>query len=410
MLTHRCYLATKTSRHPRSRIACSASIRLCRFRSTLVDDQPLRILFCGSDEFSITCLNALDVYSKSTSSNIASINVATKTDKRTGRGLKVVKSPPIKHAAEQLGLPVHQFDTFRGWHLPKESSSNTSYINMVIAVSFGLLVPPRILGACRFGGLNVHPSMLPDLKGSAPIEHAIINGYRRTGVTVQTLHPSKFDEGQILAQTPWPGIDIPNPDEITSPELKKLLAKVGSDLLVHSLRERLYLQEIGQTESQQRQELRQAPKLTPESRHINFSSMTSTHILRLDRALGSLWVVPFVPSDAKSAAPNARLLIGSGLRIADANELNCVSPDILDNIKTGIPFCVVPKTDSIELSTSPLLVRTADGEYLSIAEITVSGIKPGKSAAVASKAHLFKEVSTFSNKDTKVFEFANKPT
>lgn len=66
---------------------------------------------------------------------------------------------PIKKvAAEELRLNVHQIDTFTGWEPPKP---NGEPINLVIAVSFGLLVPPRILNGAKYGGLNVHPSMLP---------------------------------------------------------------------------------------------------------------------------------------------------------------------------------------------------------------------------------------------------------
>jgi methionyl-tRNA formyltransferase len=69
-------------------------------------------------------------------------------------------------------------------------------------------VPPRILQKLKYGGLNVHPSLLPDLRGAAPIEHAILSGRNYTGVSVQTLHPLHFDHGVVLAQTPAPGIPI----------------------------------------------------------------------------------------------------------------------------------------------------------------------------------------------------------
>jgi methionyl-tRNA formyltransferase len=63
---------------------------------------------------------------------------------------------PIKSVAgKELDLNVHQIDTFTGWTPPQP-------FNMVVAVSFGLLVPPRILNAAKYGGLNVHPSMLPE--------------------------------------------------------------------------------------------------------------------------------------------------------------------------------------------------------------------------------------------------------
>lgn len=67
---------------------------------------------------------------------------------------------PIKRVAlEELSLPIHQIDTFTGWLPPRPSGES---INLVVAVSFGLLVPPRILNNAKYGGLNVHPSMLPE--------------------------------------------------------------------------------------------------------------------------------------------------------------------------------------------------------------------------------------------------------
>lgn len=67
---------------------------------------------------------------------------------------------PIKKVAiEELGLTVHQIDTFTGWEPPKPDGES---INLIVAVSFGRLVPPRILNATKYGGLNVHPSMLPE--------------------------------------------------------------------------------------------------------------------------------------------------------------------------------------------------------------------------------------------------------
>lgn len=349
------------------------------------NDTPLRILFCGSDEFSITSLEAVHSSAKSPDSNIASIDVATKTDKRTGRGLKIIKPRPIKPAAEKLGLPVHQFDTFRGWDLPVLSSSGESYINMIIAVSFGLLVPPRILRACQFGGLNVHPSMLPDLKGSSPIEHAIINDYRTTGVTVQTLHPSKFDEGNIVLQTPSPGLPIPEPDTITSPELQNFLAPIGAELLVRSLRERLYLNPQAPSPTTGTFELNRAPKLSPEARHVNFQTMTSTHILRLNRALGRLWVRP---SSIEASQDDTRLIWGSDMRLADEDDLRCVSEVTLDKAEIGLPFTVTNLRSSMVDSASSLLVKCADAKFLCIPTVRISGLRSGNSAVMAAKANL----------------------
>lgn len=348
-------------------------------------DTALRVLFCGSDEFSITSLEALHQYAASPDSNIASIDVATKTDKKTGRGLKLIKPPPIKPAAIKLGLPLHQFDTFRGWNLPLLESSGENYINMVIAVSFGLLVPPRILSACPFGGLNVHPSMLPDLKGSTPIEHTIINGYKTTGVTVQTLHPSKFDEGSIVLQTPSPGLAIPHPAHITSLELRDFLAPVGAELLVRSLRERLYLRSQAKSPATGMVKLNHAPRLSPEARRINFHVMTSTHILRLHRAFGRLWIRS---NDTEQGHNDTRIILGPDVRLADENDLMDMPEDILDKTQTGLPFTITNTKSRTNGPASALLVKCADGKFVCMPTICVSGQRSGSGAAMAAKANL----------------------
>lgn len=357
-----------------------------RLYSQSQNGQRLRILFCGSDEFSITSLKALYNYSQESGSTVASIDVAAKTDKRVGRGLKVIRPPPIKPVAESLGLPIHQFDTFRGWNLPVSQDGQT-YINMIVAVSFGLLVPPRILGSCQYGGLNVHPSMLPDLRGSAPIEHAIINGYRKTGVTVQTLHPSKFDEGEIVMQTPMPGLDIPNPDSITASELRSLLAPIGADMLVECLKGHHYLHLERQQKAMDTEgTLNHAPKLSPSSRHIIFQSMNSTHILRLNRALGRLWagVSGKVPADT-------RLIFGQNMEETKPNQLKAIDEQVLSGISPGLPFNVIGENERAEDSNLPLVVKTCDSRFITFSETTFSGTKPGTALASAARAGLVEE-------------------
>lgn len=103
---------------------------------------PLRILFCGADLFSASSLRALHQESTRAQSGIASIDVVTRKDKRTGRGLKEWTAPPIKAVAQELGLPLHQIDTFTGWN-PPEFSTPPQSIDLVVTVSFGLLVPPE---------------------------------------------------------------------------------------------------------------------------------------------------------------------------------------------------------------------------------------------------------------------------
>ena len=260
-----------------------------RWSSSKTSD-PLRILFCGSDEFSIASLRALHREQQARPEFIKSIDVVSRPPKRVGRGLKSLREVPIAEEARKLHLNLHQIDTFTRWQPPKP---DRQAINLVIAVSFGLLVPPRILNAAKYGGLNVHPSMLPDFRGPSPLHHTLLHGLSKTGVSVQTLDSKKFDHGLILAQTPEPGVDIPKPDDITVTELTDFLAPKGAELLLQVIEDRCYvppLEEIGTTKADQMGvSIRTAPKLTTEDRHIDWKTWTADEIVRKQRVIGPLW-------------------------------------------------------------------------------------------------------------------------
>ncbi|KAM7223328.1 Methionyl-tRNA formyltransferase [Rhypophila decipiens] len=197
---------------------------------------PLRVLFCGSDSFSQKSLDALIKEHKSNPDLIQSIDVTVRPLKPVGRGMKqLAPKGPMHILAEQHQLPLHEIDTFTGWNLPKYDLP----INLIIAVSFGLFVPPRILRSAQFGGLNVHPSLLPDLRGPAPIHHALLARDTHTGVSLQTLSDKTFDAGAVLLQTPLPGIPIDPSWDVEA--LTQRLAVVGSEMLIQGLRKGLYI-------------------------------------------------------------------------------------------------------------------------------------------------------------------------
>ncbi|KAH5651498.1 hypothetical protein HBI23_168020 [Parastagonospora nodorum] len=241
--------------------------------------EPLRILFCGSDNFSIASLRALDEERRRAPDLIHSIDVVHRPAKPSGRGLKHLREVPIHPVAQSLALPTHTLDTFTSWTPPTP-------INLIIAVSFGLLIPPRILSLATHGGLNVHPSLLPDLRGPAPIEHAILRGRKRTGVSIQTLHPTRFDHGTVLAQTPAPGIAISR--DATAAGLGEELAAVGARMLVDVLRERMYLaphRDVGWYAGS----IAHAPKTTKQDRKVCFAEKSLYEIMAVQRALGDPW-------------------------------------------------------------------------------------------------------------------------
>lgn len=258
--------------------------------------EPLRILFCGSDEFSCASLRALHKLQAAKPKLIKSIDVLVRPGKPAGRGLRRIATGPLFSLAEELGLAVHKRDTFTGWELPPpghvrhhetgevrrhpaaHENSHREPFNLAVAVSFGLFVPPRVLRSLRFGGLNVHPSMLPDLRGPAPLQHALLRGRAHAGVTLQTLHEREYDRGAVIAQTPWPGLPIPDGCDVR--QLHDMLAEKGAELLVGALERRLFvppLQPVGwrlTDEDLDRGLVCDAPKVTKRDSMVDWAGWT----------------------------------------------------------------------------------------------------------------------------------------
>ncbi|KAL2178091.1 uncharacterized protein P884DRAFT_284665 [Thermothelomyces heterothallicus CBS 202.75] len=221
---------------------------------------------------------------------------------------------------------------------------NGEPINLIIAVSFGLFVPSRLINASKYGGLNVHPSLLPDLRGPAPIHHALLAERDYTGITIQTLSPEAFDAGIPLLQTPAPGVPIP--EGCTPEQLHEILAPMGAQLLVQALRAGLYVppyrpydplpSERQQQQQQQQKHLQQqqekkkeekerqedngqertttphafpppppppthAPKITPQDRQVLWTSQAAREVAVRHRVLGSLWTHVRIGSRGKGA-------------------------------------------------------------------------------------------------------------
>lgn len=123
------------------------------------------------------------------------VAVVTQPDRPAGRG-KSLTPPPVKILAEKLGLPVIQPENLKD---PEFESTLLKYnADIFIVVAFSIL-PKKILGASRYGALNIHGSLLPAYRGAAPVQWAIANGEPQTGVTIFLLD-EKMDHGPILEQ------------------------------------------------------------------------------------------------------------------------------------------------------------------------------------------------------------------
>lgn len=141
----------------------------------------LRILYCGSDEFSAESLERLYDEHEADPVVIKSIDVVLKAPQRSGRGRTLLREGTIspwrddpsfkvpdrsivvklKAVANRLALPIHEIPTFTGWTPPQPP-------DLILAVSFGLKVPPRLLNQSTYGGWNLHPSLLPECVDKFP--------------------------------------------------------------------------------------------------------------------------------------------------------------------------------------------------------------------------------------------------
>ncbi|KAK4549654.1 hypothetical protein LTR36_004955 [Oleoguttula mirabilis] len=246
--------------------------------ATAKHHDPLHVLFCGADDFSIYSLRALHELQKKCADKIESIDVVCRPDKRVGRGLKQVQEVPIKGVATELGLKLHQIDTFKGWLPPTP-------FDLIVTVSFGLLVPARIIKGARYGGLNVHPSLLPEFRGPAPIQHTLLQRRTLSGVTLQTMHPTKFDHGMVLDQT---RTNLPLDSRYQ--DLVELLAPLGAKLLAKGIYDGVFIPPLQECGNSEREVIpSHAPKITPEDRHIDWRTWTAEDIILRDRVLGRLW-------------------------------------------------------------------------------------------------------------------------
>lgn len=179
-----------------------------------------RIVFMGTPDFAVPSLEMLirEGY------NVAA--VVTQPDRKAGRGHKMTP-PPVKTVAEENGIPVYQFEKIRvpeGVAILRELEPA-----LLITAAFGHILTEEILEIPEYGCINVHASLLPKLRGAAPIQWAIINGEKETGVT--TMYTVKaLDAGDILERQ-----SIAIPDDMTAGGLYETLSALGAEVLKRTL-------------------------------------------------------------------------------------------------------------------------------------------------------------------------------
>ncbi len=180
----------------------------------------LTVIFAGTPAVAIPTLNWL------IDSDHQVVAVYTQPDRKAGRGRRLQASP-VKTRALQTNIPIEQPHSLNDAQVRQKLAEYQA--DIMIVVAYGLLLPKAILQIPRKGCLNLHFSLLPRWRGAAPIQHAILNGDKETGVSIMQIDKA-LDAGDILAN-----ITTPIYEEDNSKTLGERLALMGADLLCKTL-------------------------------------------------------------------------------------------------------------------------------------------------------------------------------
>lgn len=231
----------------------------------------LRVLFMGTPDFAKESLENL--YDE----GYEIIGVVTNPDRPKGRGMKMLASP-VKEYAIEKNLKVYQ---------PEKLKSNTEFINLVkglnpdliCVVAYGKILPKEILNIPQYGCINLHGSILPKYRGAAPIQWAVLNGDKTTGVTTIYMNED-MDSGDIILKQ-----EVEIGEYETTGELWNRLSTIGAKLLVETVRQ---IEQGTAPRQKQGEEYTLAPMLNKEMAKIIWDTMSSEKIKNLVRGLNPI--------------------------------------------------------------------------------------------------------------------------
>lgn len=179
-----------------------------------------KVVFMGTPDFSVPVLQQIieDGYEV--------VGVVTQPDRPVGRK-KLLTPPPVKVEAEKHGIPVHQPEKIRQPEALEPILALQP--DLIITAAFGQILPKSSLEAPKFGCINVHASLLPELRGGAPMHYAIVEGKEKTGITIMYM-VEKLDAGDMLTQ-----VEVPITETDTVGSLHDKLSAAGAKLLSETL-------------------------------------------------------------------------------------------------------------------------------------------------------------------------------
>lgn len=205
------------------------------------------------------------------------IGVVTNIDKPKGRGMKMVASP-VKEYAIEKNLQVYQ---------PIKVRNNPEFLeevkklnpDLVCVVAYGKILPQELLDIPKYGCVNVHGSLLPEYRGAAPIQWAVLNGDKKTGVTTMFMNAG-MDTGDMILKE-----EVEIGEDETTGELWDRLKTIGANLLIKTVKE---IENGTATRTKQPEEGTMAPMLSKEMAKIDWKNKTANDIKNLVRGLNPI--------------------------------------------------------------------------------------------------------------------------
>lgn len=205
------------------------------------------------------------------------IGVVTNIDKPKGRGMKMVASP-VKEYAIEKNLQVYQ---------PIKIRNNPEFLeevkklnpDLICVVAYGKILPQELLDIPKYGCVNVHGSLLPEYRGAAPIQWAVLNGDKKTGVTTMFMNAG-MDTGDMILKE-----EVEIGEDETTGELWDRLKTIGANLLIKTVKE---IENGTATRTKQPEEGTMAPMLSKEMAKIDWENKTANDIKNLVRGLNPI--------------------------------------------------------------------------------------------------------------------------
>ena len=181
----------------------------------------MQIVFMGTPDFAVHSLLAL------IGAGYEITGVVTQPDRPSGRKMEI-KTGPVAAVAKEYELPLYQPEKIRNNPEAVETIRGMKP-DLIVVAAFGQIIPKEILDIPRFGCFNVHASLLPAYRGAAPIQHAILDGLKETGVTIMRMNEG-LDTGDIVSFC-----EVPIEDDETGGSLFETLAEIGAALLIDTI-------------------------------------------------------------------------------------------------------------------------------------------------------------------------------